>query len=511
MLQCVGDEYDCRAIANGAGKSKSQDIALYAGDRSARGRKGKRSDVECFNCHKKGHKKADCWAKGGGKEGQGPKSQKWKKVESANATKDDNDGVWNAYPDSDADSNGSYKDDLFEETEVNAEIWGWEDDDLPDLIDLSGSDSDSEEEQDRETKDNADKGPIEIDSGVEVVEAQMATGTGVMMEWDLYDSGASKHTRRDEFINYTPTEPKPIRAVDKRTFNAIGKGDLRVDVPNGTQSSTIVLKNVLHCPSVGPTLISISKIAAAGATVVFKGTSCKIFNPKNQKIGEIEVQNGLYKVVHQQSEHAGAAGEVTISLEEMHRRMGHVAPSSIKQMVAEKAFTGPSIDDSADLRLCQSCEYGKATRKPISSVRQSRRATKFGEEIHSDLWGPSPVRTPGQKEYYISFTDDYTRWMRIYLLRLKSDAFTAYKHFEAWAKTQHGVKALKKLRSDRGGEYLGKVRRAPGQQRHGRILTTHDTPDHNGVAECLEPDASRTNTRDSPRKRAPEVPMGRSR
>ena len=42
--------------------------------------------------------------------------------------------------------------------------------------------------------------------------------------------------RREEFINYTPTDPKPIRAADKRTFNAVGKGDLRVELPNGTLS-----------------------------------------------------------------------------------------------------------------------------------------------------------------------------------------------------------------------------------------------------------------------------------
>ena len=30
LLQCVGDEYDRRAIANGAGKSNSQDVTLYA-------------------------------------------------------------------------------------------------------------------------------------------------------------------------------------------------------------------------------------------------------------------------------------------------------------------------------------------------------------------------------------------------------------------------------------------------------------------------------------------------
>ena len=35
---------------------------------------------------KKGHKKADCWAKGGGKEGQGPKQKKGKGKKSETAT-----------------------------------------------------------------------------------------------------------------------------------------------------------------------------------------------------------------------------------------------------------------------------------------------------------------------------------------------------------------------------------------------------------------------------------------
>ena len=34
------------------------------------------SNTECYNCHKKGHLAKDCWAKGGGKEGQGPKGRK---------------------------------------------------------------------------------------------------------------------------------------------------------------------------------------------------------------------------------------------------------------------------------------------------------------------------------------------------------------------------------------------------------------------------------------------------
>jgi hypothetical protein len=32
-------------------------------------------DKERYNCGKKGHMKKDCWAKGGGKEGKGPKGR----------------------------------------------------------------------------------------------------------------------------------------------------------------------------------------------------------------------------------------------------------------------------------------------------------------------------------------------------------------------------------------------------------------------------------------------------
>ena len=38
--------------------------------------KGTNKDKECYNCRKKGHISSDCWAKGGGKEGQGLKGRK---------------------------------------------------------------------------------------------------------------------------------------------------------------------------------------------------------------------------------------------------------------------------------------------------------------------------------------------------------------------------------------------------------------------------------------------------
>src|ERR1700677_1294431 len=63
------DEYDRRVLRAGK-QTEGQDEALTA---DASKRKKSKRDVECFNCKKRGHFKADCWAKGGGKEGQGPK------------------------------------------------------------------------------------------------------------------------------------------------------------------------------------------------------------------------------------------------------------------------------------------------------------------------------------------------------------------------------------------------------------------------------------------------------
>jgi hypothetical protein len=55
--------------------------------------------------------------------------------------------------------------------------------------------------------------------------------------------------------------------------------------------------------------------------------------------------------------------------------------------------------------------------------------------------------------YYVSFTDDATRWTTVYLMRLKSDVFEAYHVYSAWVKTQMGI-TIRCLHADCGGEYL---------------------------------------------------------
>jgi hypothetical protein len=172
-----------------------------------------------------------------------------------------------------------------------------------------------------------------------------------------------------------------------------------------------------------------------------------------------------------------------LSIDELHRRLGHISQERVKFLINKGLVDGVRLEADSTPTVCDSCEWAKATRKPVTKVREGERRTAVGDEIHSDLWGPSPVETIGKKKYYISFTDDYSRYTSIYFLRTKDEAFNSYRIYEAWLLTQYRVR-IKCLNSDRGGEYLSQeftdhLKKAGTTRR----LTVHDTPEHNGISE----------------------------
>src|SRR5271168_3367501 len=70
-----------------------------------------------------------------------------------------------------------------------------------------------------------------------------------------------------------------------------------IHVPNANLSpSKILLKDVLYAPSMAVTLVSISRVAAAGSTVIFAGDVCRIYDSERKIIGNIKVKGGLYRV-----------------------------------------------------------------------------------------------------------------------------------------------------------------------------------------------------------------------
>lgn len=99
---------------------------------------------------------------------------------------------------------------------------------------------------------------------------------------------------------------------------------------------------------------------------------------------------------------------------------------------------------------CESCILGKQTR--TSHLGTLPRSSTPLYRIHCDLVGPFPVPTLSGFLYTMVLIDDATRMNWITLLKSKSQAFLAFKHFHSSMQTMTKCK-IAILKTDRGGEF----------------------------------------------------------
>jgi hypothetical protein len=107
--------------------------------------------------------------------------------------------------------------------------------------------------------------------------------------------------------------------------------------------------------------------------------------------------------------------------------------------------------DVQNVKKCEICLKGKQCRVPCKNKKSMRR--KKLELIHSDVCGPINVTSLGGKRYFITFTDDFSRWTEVYFMKQKSEAFKYFEIFKAKLETMTGEK-IKILRTDNGSEYV---------------------------------------------------------
>jgi len=62
--------------------------------------------------------------------------------------------------------------------------------------------------------------------------------------------------------------------------------------------------------------------------------------------------------------------------------------------------------------------------------------------------------TRGGKMYFITFVDDCSRFLYVYLMISKNEAFTMFKKYKAKIAKKKIENKIKVLRSDRGEEYF---------------------------------------------------------
>ncbi|GJX06714.1 retrotransposon protein, putative, ty1-copia subclass [Tanacetum coccineum] len=152
--------------------------------------------------------------------------------------------------------------------------------------------------------------------------------------------------------------------------------------------------------------------------------------------------------------------------------------SSVLSQFLKKKRTTASVRWALKNRSFMS---GKMARKPYT--HQVERAKDLLGLIHTDVCGPFKITSRQGASYFVTFTDDFSRYGYVYLLKHKHEVFETFKVFQKEVENITG-KTIKSLRSDRGGEYMSQEF-LDHLKDHGIIAhrTPPYTPQHNGVSE----------------------------
>ena len=95
-----------------------------------------------------------------------------------------------------------------------------------------------------------------------------------------------------------------------------------------------------------------------------------------------------------------------------HLRLGHINSNKIQRLIKDGLLEPLDFDG---FPVCESCLEGKITKQPFNA--KGRRAQELLELIHLDGCGPMSTQARGGYEYFIAFTNDYSRFGYVYLMK----------------------------------------------------------------------------------------------
>ncbi|GKA67583.1 retrotransposon protein, putative, ty1-copia subclass [Tanacetum coccineum] len=244
--------------------------------------------------------------------------------------------------------------------------------------------------------------------------------------------------------------------------------------------------NCHYVPSITRGVVSVHRLVENGFVQCFTDFGISV-SKNNVHYFNVIPSNGIYEidmndlVPNNNSIYNVSTERVKRNLDSTylwHCRHAHISKKRIEKLQQEGLLRSTD-DESFD--QCVSCLSGKMTRK--SFPHRPERATDLLGIIHTDVCGPLRHVSRQGASYFITFTDDYSRYGYVYLLKHKHEVFETFKVFKNEVENQLG-KTIKALRSDRGGEYISQefkdYLKACGIVQQ---LTPPYTPQHNGVSE----------------------------
>jgi hypothetical protein len=124
-----------------------------------------------------------------------------------------------------------------------------------------------------------------------------------------------------------------------------------------------------------------------------------------------------------------------------HCPLGYISENHMKKLHSSGLLT---LFDFESYKTCEACLLGKMTKAPFTGLPKSllgkmtmapftgllKRALDLLEFIHTDVCRPMSMIYRGGFQYFITFTDDFSRYGYVYLMKHKSKSLQKFKEFQ---------------------------------------------------------------------------------
>ena len=295
----------------------------------------------------------------------------------------------------------------------------------------------------------------------------------------------------DGLANYRKCS-RPLDLANGEAISIVGFGDLTVNLRTDHGWVRVEMNDVAHVPLLDYNLISLLTITLQGHTYTGDkdGITLKLNGGETMffpLVGKLYRQYGYRpEAVRSMVDTTCAtiapgkakAPTTPIDINILHYTFGHT-----HEVLLKKTATQQGIAYIGELHECRGSSMAKELRKPIARSTHTRAPKKL-QRVFVNLSGPMTIQSIGGKRYTVIVRDDCTRFTRVYFLRHKSDAASAFESFLAEVRADGTPCAVMAVRSDNGraffGGAFGGLCRKRGIKQE---FTPADSPKYNGVAE----------------------------
>ena len=260
------------------------------------------------------------------------------------------------------------------------------------------------------------------------------------------DSGSTIHVCKDKrwFKRIKNiSDDTVLHMGNESTTQVLGKGDVSLRFTSGKE---LILYNVLYAPTIRKNVVSSGVLNKLGYKLVFEADKL-VISKAGTFVGFGHWQNNIFML---NITNKDIFNYMVVSHDSIfdlwHARLGHVHQKRMIEMAKEEII--PKFEHTQE--KCKTCMLTKITRLPFKPIDRQEGVLGL---VHSDLGDLHATPSLGQKQYYITFIDDLTRFCYVYLVHSKSEALDRFKAYKTEVELQTGTK-IKRLRTDRGGEYM---------------------------------------------------------